>query len=77
MVGFGRGGVGFGDVPAGVVAEVENEVAAGWGMNLEVVGGGVGEGLGVGDGVIVGIERGVEFDGGGGSVGRGIIGVDG
>ena len=46
-----------GDLPVGVVAEIEDEIAAGGGVDLEVVGGWGGEGLGVGDGGVVGVER--------------------
>ena len=74
VVSLHAGGIGFGDVPVGVVAEVEDEVAGGWGVDLEVVGGGGGEGLGVGDGGVVGVEGGVEFGGGGGGVGGGVVG---
>ena len=66
-----------GDLPVGVVAEVEDEIAAGGGVDLEVVGGWGGEGLGVGDGGVVGVEGRVEFGGGGGGVGCGVVGEGG
>ena len=49
----------YGDLPVGVVAEIEDEIAARWSVELEVVGDWGGEGLGVGDGSVVGVEVGV------------------
>ena len=63
------------DVPVGVGAEVEDEDFGLWEVEGEVRGGVRGDGLVERDGVVVGVDVGIEFGGGGEGVGRGGVGV--